>query len=157
MSMMSNIFESLNEKYRNKYNTTKKADEIINKVNQGQNVSITRPTSQRTFTKGQQGRNLKGQFTKRQYTEGGVEIGDTTALHQNKDYAKTAERPSSAIASLKYNPTTEVATVDFVNGSHPYEYNVPPTEIQNFVEADSKGRYVQDNWNHNPEYRMPGY
>ena len=154
MSMMSNIFQSMNEKFRNKYNTTEKSDEILNKINQGKTVDISRPTSQRTFTKGEQGRNYKGQFTKRQYTEGDVEIGDTTSLHPNTDYARVAGRPSSAIQSLKYNPNTEIATVKFTNGHHTYDYNVPPSEIENFVNADSKGRYVNYNWNHNPQYSV---
>lgn len=136
--------------------TSGNQEQIQEKIDSGKKVTINNPTSLRTFTKGQQTRRQNGQFEKRSYTTGEVEIGDTTANHVKKDYAKTAERTSSAIQSAKYDPRTNTATIRFAGGNKDYQYEVTPEEFNDFVNAPSKGQHVASLWNHNPHFRKQG-
>lgn len=159
MNVWNSILKRFNENLRNKYQgtSTDNNKNMLNKIESGKTVSVYNPTSLRTFTKGSQGRNSKGQFEKRSYTQGNVEIGDTTSSHKKKDYAKTEQRASSSIKSAEYNPNTNTAKITFRGNNKTYDYNVTPDEFNDFLNADSKGRHVANEWNHNPHFRKEGY
>lgn len=157
MKLWDNIMTSLKARKGEFLGTSGNEEKISKKINSGNSVNISNPTSQRTFTKGEQTRNNKGQFEKRSYTTGNIDIGDTTDQYSKKDYAKTGEVVSSAISNFEYDPKTGLANITFVGGEKPYEYKMTPEEVDQFINTDSKGRFVAKKMNHNPHFRSPNY
>lgn len=164
MKIWDKIMQTFNENVRNKYQGTSGNEEaLVGKIGEGQSVTINNPTSQRTFTKGEQGRQPNGRFDKKHFVEGynvpagNIDIGDTTKDYAKKDHAVTAERTSSAIKSAKYDPNTNTATIKFQGGKKEYQYEVTPEEFNEFINAPSKGQLVSKVWNHNPDFRKPGF
>ena len=157
MNIWNKLIKNFNESLRNQYQgTLDNQDKLKEKIEAGKTVTVNAPTSMRTYTKGAQTRNSKGRFEKRSYTTGDIDIGDTTAEKQKKDYAKTGNLASTAIQSAKYDPKTNTATIRFQGGNKDYQYEVTPEEFQEFIDAPSKGQLVAKVWNHNPDFRKDG-
>lgn len=145
MNIWNSLIRSFNENLLNKYKGTEdKENKISQNIDKGKTVSISNPTSQRTLTKGLSG-----------YTDGKVEIGNTTAEHDED--SRVVSRTSSAIDSVDYDPKTNTASVVFKGGDKAYEYEVKPGEFNSFLNAPSKGQWIAKKWNHNPHFRKPGY
>ena len=49
---------------------------------------------------------------------------------------------SSTVASVDYDSKSQEMTVEFMNGSSYVYEGVPPTVHQDFLKAESKGRFV---------------
>lgn len=113
--------------------------DIAKRVEKGKKVNIANPTSYRTYHNVGRG----------QLNENDVDIGLTSG--------KGAEIASTAISNAEYDPETGLAYMTFVGGEHPYEYKMTPDEWKKFISADSKGRFVAKEMNHNPHYRSPNY
>ena len=64
MSIWESISNSLKARKGEFTGTSGNEDKISKRIDKGQSVNISNPTSQRTFTKGDQTRNSKGQFEK---------------------------------------------------------------------------------------------
>lgn len=126
------ILDKLNEDFRNTYHSTDKVDDINKKIGNEKNVSVINPSSTRTITKGLQNTQ--------------TEIGDVTSGYNNKT---TYKRPSTAIEKVDYNPKEEIATVTFKNGNKGYDYKVNPDEMKEFLDAPSKGQWVNNIWKYN--------
>ena len=66
------------------------------------------------------------------------------------------EIPSTAIADVKYDPKSRVCHVKYVGGNKWYRFvNMTPQQFKSFMNASSKGRYVQRIMrikNHDPNY-----
>lgn len=53
--------------------------------------------------------------------------------------------PSTAIAEVKYDPKTRVCNVLYVGGKKWYRFeNMSPQQFKSFMNASSKGRYVNN-------------
>jgi hypothetical protein len=70
---------------------------------------------------------------------------------------RRVQTPSTAIQDVIYDPKTNTASVMFVDGKKYYDYEVTPEQMEEFVNAPSKGHLVATEWNHNPAYRKEGY
>lgn len=155
MNIWESISNSLKARKGEFTGTSGNEDKISKRVDKGQSVNISNPTSQRTFTKGDQTRNSKGQFEKRSYTTGDIEIGDTTSEHSAKDYAKTGEVVSSAIESARYDPTDDSLNITYRGGDKEYKFQAGgPEGVEEWVNAPSKGQITQE-WR--TTHRYPGY
>jgi len=66
------------------------------------------------------------------------------------------EIPSTAIADVKYDPRSRVCYVRYTSGNKWYRFvNMSPEQFKSFMNASSKGRYVQRimrKRNHDPAY-----
>lgn len=66
------------------------------------------------------------------------------------------EIPSTAIADVKYDPRSRVCYVRYTSGNKWYRFvNMSPEQFRSFMNASSKGRYVQRimrKRNHDPAY-----
>lgn len=136
--------------------TSGNEEKIMERADKGKEVIINNPTSQRTFTKGKQGRDSKGRFEKRSYTTGDIEVGDTTDQHTKRDYAKTGEMPSTAIKSARYDPKDDSLNITYRNGNgKEYKFKAGGEEgLEEFINAPSKGQLMQE-WRET--HRYPGY
>lgn len=67
------------------------------------------------------------------------------------------EIPSTAIADVKYDPKSKVCHVKYVGGDKWYRFvNMTPQQFKSFMNASSKGRYVQRimrKKNYDPSFR----
>ena len=155
MKLWDSISASLKARKGEFLGTSGNEEKISNKINSGNSVNISNPTSQRTFTKGEQTRNNKGQFEKRSYTTGNIDIGDTTDQYSKKDYAKTGEVVSSAIDSARYDPSDDSLNITYKGGSKEYKFQAGgPEGVMEWVNAPSKGQITQE-WR--TTHRYPGY
>ena len=57
---------------------------------------------------------------------------------------------SSNILSIGYDPSTQVLEVEFISGAVYQYFNVPEAEFESFLNAESKGRYLNANIKHYP-------
>ena len=139
MNIWEQIATNLRKRKGEFTGTARNEADIAKRVEKGKKVSIANPTSYRTY-------HNVGTGT---LNENDVDIGLTSG--------KAAEITSTAISNAEYDPETGLAYMTFVGGDKPYEYKMTPDEWQQFVTADSKGRFVAKNMNHNPHFRSPNY
>lgn len=138
MSIWEKIKTQLNERLRGKYTGTAEKEARIEKsIGKGKSVSIAAPSSMRSMTT-----TISSPFARSVPTESST---------------MDIQVPSTAVQDIKYNPKTERAEVTFKNGKHSYEYVVDNDDMKAFLNAPSKGKFVAEEWNHNPEHRAPGY
>ena len=129
--------------------------QIEKAMDKGKSINISNPTSQRTFTKGKQTRNSKGQFEKRSYTTGNIDVGDTTDQYSKKDYAKTGEVQSTAIENARYDPEDDSLNITYKGGDKEYKFRAGGREgVREWINAPSKGQITQE-WR--KTHRYPGY
>ena len=142
MAFWENITNSLKARKGEFTGTSGKNSEKINKrIDENKSVNISNPTSQRTFHK------ENGSLLDQQ-----IDIGNT--MDGSFD-AELGEVVSSAIQNVDYDPNSQTASITFKGGDKSYDYKVSPNEMKEFLDADSKGKWVNDIWkNYN---RMPGY
>lgn len=144
--------------------TDKEKDAIAKALAKGRKFILNSPTSLRTRHK-EQARDARGRYSKKSYIQdnwadekvkstAGAEIGDETAKYKPGE-SRTYGVASSAIQSIDYDPERQVASVQYTSGPKKYDFKVSPEELQEFVNAPSKGRQVQNVWRKNN--RMPGY
>lgn len=114
-----------------------KESQIMKRVFKGKTITV-KPSSARYYSKGDEGT----------YRSGSVSI-------DNDGTRRRAEKPSTAIKSVKYDPKTQICSVVFVGGSKSYDYKMTPGEFESFMNADSKGRYVTQVMKY--QNRLPGY
>lgn len=110
---------------RNNFSASEgKESQIIERVLKGNTVTV-KPTSSRFFSRGSDNR----------YESGNVDIDNNGGVKVGK--------PSTAIQSVSYDPSTEICSVVFRNGDgKAYDYSMTPSEFEDFMRSDSKGRYV---------------
>lgn len=127
MAFWENITNSLKARKGEFTGTSGKNSGKINKrIDENKSVNISNPTSQRTFHR------ENGSFD--------GELGEVV---------------SSAIQNVGYDPNNQIASITFKGGDKSYDYRVSPDEMKEFLDADSKGQWVNYVWkNYN---RMPGY
>lgn len=53
---------------------------------------------------------------------------------------------STAIDDVKYDPNSNTASAKWINGDKYYDFDVSPSEMQDFSGAISKGQYVNNVW-----------
>lgn len=107
-------------------------------LDKGKEFQLSRPTSIRSFERN----DVTGD-----YRTGFSQIG--------KGYPTEVEVASSAVAEVKYDPNKNIASIRFVNGDKWYDYDVTPEEFQEFIDADSKGQWINYIWKWNN--RIAGY
>lgn len=114
-------------KNRNTFSSTEgKEDDIIDKVRKGQKVTVT-PTSSRYYYRG----------TDTTYQSGSYSIDNTGV-------GTRVGRPSSAIDNATYDPKTHKLLITFKGNSKEYEFQCPVSVFIDFLNASSKGRYVNE-------------
>lgn len=150
----NNIASSLKARKGQFTGTSGNEDKINKRLDENKSVNIANPTSQRTYTKGAQTRRKNGQFEKRSYTTGNIDIGDTTDQYSKKDYAKTGEIVSSAISNARYDPNDNSLNITYQGGDKEYKFAATPEDVQEWIDAPSKGRITQE-WRET--HRYPGY
>lgn len=114
-----------------------KESQIMSRIMRGNTVTV-KPTSSRFYTRGANG----------QYQTGDVEMDQYSG-------GTRAAKPSTAIESVKYDPNTQICSVRFRGGDKSYDYKMTPQDFQSFMNADSKGTYVNTVMKH--QNRLPGY
>lgn len=120
--------------WKNMFDMEQKVSKALDK---NKEFILKSPTSLRSFSRGDDNTFVSGES----------EIG--------KGLPTEVEVASSAIAEVKYNPQSQVASLRFVGGDKWYDYQVTPDEFKDFIDADSKGRWVNYVWKF--DNRMPGY
>ena len=142
MAFWENITNSLKARKGEFTGTSGKNSGKINKrIDENKSINISNPTSQRTFHK------ENGSFIDQQ-----IDIGNT--MDGSFD-AELGEIVSSAIQNVDYDPNSQVASVTFQGGNQSYDYKVSPDEMKEFINAPSKGQWINNIWkNYN---RMPGF
>lgn len=105
-------------------------EKINKRLRKDKDVLINRLISKRYYGKGSDGH-----------------YSDDDATHNSLDEYSgetEVEIPSTAIADVKYDPKTQVCHVRYVNGNKWYRFiNMSPKQFESFMNASSKGRYVQ--------------
>lgn len=143
MAFWENITNSLKARKGEFTGTSGKNNEKINKkIDENKSVNISNPTSQRTFHRDNNGSLLDQQ----------IDVGDTSGQNQN---VEVGDIVSSAIQNVDYDPNSQVASVTFQGGNQSYDYKVSPDEMKEFINAPSKGQWINYIWKFNN--RMPGY
>lgn len=128
---------------------------ISERLSNNQTVNISAPTSTRTYTKGAQTRRKNGQFEKRSYTTGNIDIGDTRGNYKKKDYAKLGELESTAIKNARYDPTDDSLNITYQGSNKEYKFKAGgPEGVQEWIDAPSKGQITEE-WK--TTHRWPGY
>lgn len=120
--------------------TQGRESQIMKRVLKDKNVTIDNPTSQRYYYRG---------------NDGTFSGNPQTGVIENEGYGVGVGRPSTAVKTINYDPNTQVCRITFVGGSKEYEYKMTKGEFDNFLNASSKGRYVNKVMKYNN--RMPGY
>lgn len=102
---------------------------ISRNLRKDKNVTIDHLTSKRWFSKGSNGH----------YSD------DDSKMSLNEyEGEQEVEIPSTAIADVKYDPKTRVCHVKYRGGNKWYRFiNMSPQQFKAFMNASSKGRYVQ--------------
>ena len=154
MNFWKNVITSLAERKGQFAGTSGNEEKISKRLEDNKGVNISNPTSKRTYTKGEQGRNNKGQFEKRSYTTGNIDIGDTTEKYEKKDYAKTGELASTAIKNARYDPSDNSLNITYQGGNKEYKFAATPEDVEEWINAPSKGQITQE-WRET--HRYPGY
>ncbi len=113
----------------------------IKKIDENKSVNISNPTSKRTFHRD------NGSLLDQQ-----IDVGDTSDQNQN---IEVGDIVSSAVQNVDYDPNSQVASVTFQGGNQSYDYKVSPDEMKEFIDAPSKGQWINNIWKFNN--RMPGY
>ena len=115
---------------------------IDKKLRKDKNVAIDKLISKRYYSKGSNGH----------YTD-----DDAKMSIDEYDGEQEVEIPSTAIADVKYDPKTKVCYVKYVKGNKWYKFiNMSPQQFKTFMNASSKGRYVQfvmRKKNYDPSFR----
>ena len=137
MTIWESITNNLRKRKGEFSGTSGNEADISKRLEKGKNVSISNPTSYRTY------QNV-GQGT---LDEDDIDVGLTSG--------KGAELASTAISNIDYDPKKEVASVTFQGGKKAYDYKVSPEEMKEMMNAPSKGQWLNEIWKYNN--RMPGY
>lgn len=122
------------------FNTNEHNDKIRKRVLQGKTTEVMHPTSIRSLNKGPDGT----------YRSGSIEAGKIDGADKYQEVA------SSAIKSVKYDPSTHICKVQYQGGNGQYyDFMMSPDEFEQFMNSDSKGRYCATVMK--IQNRMPGY
>lgn len=158
MGFWENVVKSMRARKGEFTGTSGNEAKISERLSNNQTVNISAPTSTRTYTKGAQTRRKNGQFEKRSYTTGNIDIGDTRGNYKKKDYAKLGELESTAIKNARYDPTDNSLNITFTGGDKEYKYAADANDVKDFVNAPSKGQLIAS-WNRNGSdpHTYPGY
>lgn len=102
---------------------------ISRNLRKDKNVTIGNLTSKRWLSRGSNGH----------YSD------DDSKMSLNEyEGEQEVEMPSTAIADVKYDPSTRVCHVKYRGGNKWYRFiNMSPQQFKAFMNASSKGRYVQ--------------
>lgn len=120
-----------------------------NKLNKGlekeRKIEISSPTSFRT------------KYTSSNFSDGSkTDIGLTETSHlNNNEKAKAYGIPSTAVKEIEYNPSTRDCKVTFTSNPKKYNYKMSKEEFEEFYNAPSKGRHVNNVMKYNN--RDPAY
>lgn len=85
-----------------------------------------------------------------QYGYGGPTDATSGDIRIGKDIQAETDRyidnavPSTAVQSIDYDPKAQNAEVTFVGGKKSYSYPMTKEEFKSFMNADSKGRWINN-------------
>jgi hypothetical protein len=115
---------------------------ISRDLRKDKNVTISNLTSKRWLSRGSNGH----------YSD-----DDSKMTLNEYEGEQEVEIPSTAIADVKYDPSTRVCHVKYRGGNKWYRFiNMSPQQFKAFMNASSKGRYVQfvmRKKNYDPSFR----
>lgn len=97
---------------------------ISKRVDNDKSVNISNPTSYRTYQN----------VGKGTLDENDIDVGLTSG--------KGAEIASTAIKNIEFDPASENAKITFTSSDKQYDYPMTSEEFRSFLNADSKGRWV---------------
>lgn len=121
------------------FNTNEHNAAIRRRVLQGKTTEVMHPTSMRSLYRGKDGTFASGEILQGKYG--------------NADHYE--EVTSTAIADVKYDPSSHICKVKYTTGDTWYDFMMTPAEFEEFMNADSKGKYVQHVMRQ--QNLMPGY
>lgn len=115
---------------------------ISRDLRKDKNVTIGNLTSKRWLSRG---------------SDGHYSDDDSKMTLNEYEGEQEVEIPSTAIADVKYDPNTRVCHVKYRGGNKWYRFiNMSPQQFKAFMNASSKGRYVQfvmRKKNYDPSFR----
>ena len=124
MKFWNNIMNSLKARKGEFTGTSGNEAKIEKAIEKGKSINISNPTSFRTY------QNV-GNGT---LNENDIDVGLTSG--------KGAELASTAIKNIEFDPASENAKITFTSSDKQYDYPMTPEEFKSFINADSKGRWV---------------
>jgi len=139
------LAQSIRKKTEEKSPKTLSSDDdkkIKRSLRKDKNITIDHLTSKRWLSRGSSGH----------YSD-----DDSKMTLNEYEGEQEVEIPSTAIADVKYDPKTRVCHVRYRGGSKWYRFiNMSPQQFKAFMNASSKGRYVQfvmRKKNYDPSFR----
>ena len=139
------LAQSIRKKAEEKPSKTISSDDkkkISRNLRKDKNVTIDNLTSKRWLSRGSNGH----------YSD-----DDSKMTLNEYEGEQEVEIPSTAIADVKYDPRTRVCHVKYRGGNKWYRFiNMSPQQFKAFMNASSKGRYVQfvmRKKNYDPSFR----
>lgn len=121
------------------FNTNEHNADIRRRVLQGKTTEVMHPTSMRSMYRGEDGTFASGESKPGKYA--------------GADHYE--EIASTAIQDVKYDPSSHICKVKYNGGDKWYDFMMTPAEFEQFMNADSKGRYCATVMK--VQNRMPGY
>lgn len=134
MNLFSNLWDDISKAMsarKGEFDGTSGNETKIDKMaSQGKSVNIANPTSYRTF---------------HNVGEGSLSEDDISTGLESGDDVKTdrvGEISSTAIKNIEFDPVSENAKITFTSSDKQYDYPMTTDEFRSFLNADSKGRWV---------------
>lgn len=138
----NNIASSLKARKGQFTGTSGNEDRINKRLDENKSVNIANPTSQRTFHRD----NITGSLLDQQ-----IDVGNTQTENPNSELGEVV---SSAISNARYDPSDNSLNITYKGGDKEYKFEATPEDVQEWIDAPSKGRITQE-WRET--HRYPGY
>lgn len=124
MGFWENVVKSMRARKGEFTGTSGNQADIEKAMDKGKSINISNPTSYRTY-------HNVGAGT---MDQNDIDIGLTSG--------KGAEIASTAIKNIDFDPASENAKITFTSSDKQYDYPMTSEEFRSFLNADSKGRWV---------------
>lgn len=124
MKFWNNIMSGLKARKGEFTGTSGNEANISKRLDSNQSVNVANPTSYRTYQN----------VGKGTLNEDDIDVGLTSG--------RGAELTSTAIKNIDFDPASENAKITFTSSDKQYDYPMTPEEFRSFLNADSKGRWV---------------
>ena len=137
MGFWENVVNSMRARKGEFIGTSGNEANISKRVDSGKSVSISNPTSYRTYQN----------VGKGTLNENDIDVGLTSG--------QGAEITSTAISNARYDPSDDSLNITYQGGDKEYKFKADgPEGVREWMNAPSKGRITQE-WR--KTHRYPGY
>lgn len=107
-------------------------------LKKNKSLDINLLTSERTFTKNDEGSYIGGEMT-----IGRPSKEEKEKMEKEHKAPKTLSIPSTAISKVRYDPEQQICWVKYRSGKEWYSFSMTPEEFKAYMAAPSKGRHTQ--------------